>query len=129
MLKSKQRHDACKVLAQSSEPVLAVPKPSSLKIDLKAPMLLFRTLYKSFVGLVQFRRYCGLKLKHPIFGWNQIFPGQLKVNSDISLIYRQKFGCISFPVVLRLSGKRVGFKSIQRLLFRLAIQKFYGNRY
>ena len=31
---------------------LAGPKPSSLKIDLKAPMLLFRTLYKSFVGLV-----------------------------------------------------------------------------
>ena len=33
-------------------PALAGPKPSSLKIDLKAPMLLFRTLYKSFVGLV-----------------------------------------------------------------------------
>ena len=33
-------------------PALAGPKPSSLNIDLKAPMLLFRTLYKSFVGLV-----------------------------------------------------------------------------
>ena len=29
----------------------AGPQPSSLKIDLKAPMLLFRTLYKSYVGL------------------------------------------------------------------------------
>ena len=29
----------------------AVPQPSSLKIDLKALMLLFRTLYESFFGL------------------------------------------------------------------------------
>ena len=30
---------------------LAGPQPSSLKIDLKALMLFFRTLYKSFFGL------------------------------------------------------------------------------
>ena len=60
-------------------------QPSSLKIHLKALMLLFRTHYKSLVGL--FRRYCGLKFKHPIFGWNQIFPGQLKVNVLIMFLH------------------------------------------
>ena len=35
-----------------AKPALAGPKPSSLKIDLKSRMLFFRTLYKSFVGLV-----------------------------------------------------------------------------
>ena len=33
------------------EPALVGPQPSSLKIDLKALMLLFRKLYKLFVGL------------------------------------------------------------------------------
>ena len=55
--------------------------PSSLKIDLKALMLLFRTLYKSFVGLKYFWRYCGLKFKHQIFGCIQKFPPPFRVKS------------------------------------------------
>ena len=39
MLESNQRHDACKVLAQSPESV-----PSSLKIDLKALIVFSRFL-------------------------------------------------------------------------------------
>ena len=55
MPKCSQRHQACKVLAQSRE-------PSSSKIDLKALTLFFRTRHKSYVGLGYFRRYCGLKI-------------------------------------------------------------------
>ena len=79
-LNCSQRHHACKVLAQSPEPVpLAGPHSSSLKIDLKALMLFFRTLYKSFVGLEYFRRYCGLKFKHQNFGCIHKFPPPFRV--------------------------------------------------
>ena len=82
MLKSNQRHDACKVLQS--------PEPSSLKFDLKALMLLFRKLYKSFVGLEQFR-YCGLKFKHPFLDGSKIFPVNLRLNKTRT----SKVGAIS----------------------------------
>ena len=64
-------------------PALAGPQPSGLKIDLKALMLLFRKLYKFFVGLEWFRIYCDLKFKHPIFRWIQIFPVNLMLTAFV----------------------------------------------
>ena len=75
MLKCNQRHEACKVLAQSPEPVR--PQPSSLNIKMKALIVLF---CESFVGLEQFRRYCGLKFKHQILGWIRKCAGPFRVN-------------------------------------------------
>ena len=47
MLKSNEKHDACNFFAQSLELVrLAGTQPSSLKIDLKGLICVFRTLYK-----------------------------------------------------------------------------------
>ena len=117
MLKSKQRHDACKVLAQSPEPVrrsgglraknfarkgpaIAGPQPSSLKIDLKALMLLFRTLHKSFFGLEYIRRYCGSKFKQPILRWIQKIPPLFRVKNK-TFFHNRKL--TSSRVVFRLN--------------------------
>ena len=47
------RHEACKVLAQSPEPVWSQSghQPGSLKIKMEASIVLFWTRYESFVGL------------------------------------------------------------------------------
>ena len=95
---------------------VANPQPSSLKIDLKALMHLFRKLHKSFVGLEEFRRYCGLKFKHPIFGWIQNFCGQLKVNikhmkGNVAMLQNvaKSSLCFSSGFIFRIE-KRNGFQ-------------------